>query len=49
MPDKRALKIIGIAFAALTLTVISAGAFVVAGHAADNVGGGYIEPAVFRD
>jgi hypothetical protein len=37
MPDKRALKLIGIMFAALTLAVISTAAVVVAGHAASSV------------
>jgi len=36
MADKRALKLIGIMFAALTFMVISTAAVVVAGHAANN-------------
>lgn len=36
MADKRALKLIGILFGALTLTVISTAAAVVAGHAANG-------------
>jgi hypothetical protein len=36
MADKRALKLIGIMFAALTFMVISAAAVVVAGHAAND-------------
>ena len=35
MADQRALKLIGIMFAALTLMVISTAAVVVAGHATD--------------
>ena len=38
MADKRALKLIGILFGALTLTVISTAAAVVAGHAANSTG-----------
>jgi hypothetical protein len=46
MADKRALKLIGIMFAALTLTVISTAAVVVAGHAAS---GEYVELVDLRD
>lgn len=38
MADKRALKLIGLLFGALTLTVISTAAAVVAGHAANGAG-----------
>jgi hypothetical protein len=38
MADKRALKLIGIMFAALTLMVVSTAAVVVAGHAASSNG-----------
>ena len=41
MADKRALKLIGMLFGALTLTVISTAAAVVAGHASGNAGIGY--------
>jgi hypothetical protein len=37
MADKRALKLIGILFGALTLTVVSTAAAIVAGHAANGV------------
>jgi hypothetical protein len=37
MADKRALKLIGILFGALTFTVISTAAAVVAGHAANGI------------
>lgn len=47
MADKRALKLIGIMLAALTLTVISTAAVVVAGHAANS--GGYVKWADLRD
>jgi hypothetical protein len=46
MADKRALKLIGIMFAALTLMVISTAAVVVAGHAAS---GEYVEVVDLRD
>ena len=36
MADKRALKLIGLLFGALTLTVISTAAAVVAGHASSG-------------
>jgi hypothetical protein len=45
--DKRALKLIGIIFAALTLMVISTAAAVVAGHAAGS--GEYVKLVDFRD
>jgi hypothetical protein len=41
MADRRALKLIGIMFAALTLMAISTAAVVVAGHAASGVNGEY--------
>ena len=41
MADKRALKLIGLLFGALTLTVISTAAAVVAGHAASGASLGY--------
>jgi hypothetical protein len=48
MADQRALKLIGIMFAALTLMVISTAAVVVAGHAID-FSGEYSELAGSRD
>jgi hypothetical protein len=45
--DKRASKLIGIIFAALTLMVISTAAAVVAGHAAGS--GEYVKLVDFRD
>jgi hypothetical protein len=47
MADKRALKLIGIIFAALTLMVISTAAAVVAVHAAGS--GEYVKLVEFRD
>ena len=47
MADKRALKLIGTIFAALTLMVISTAAVVVAGHAANN--GEYVELVDLHD
>ncbi|HMM87546.1 hypothetical protein [Bradyrhizobium sp.] len=41
MADKRALKLIGMLFGALTLTVISTAAAVVAGHASGSAAIGY--------
>lgn len=49
MADRRALKLIGIMFAALTLMVISRAAVVVAGQAASSVDGEYLNLAVHRD
>ena len=49
MADKRALKLIGIIFAALTVTVITTAAVVVAGHAASSVNGEYLKPVDLRD
>ena len=49
MADKRALKLIGIMFAALTLMVISTAAVVVAGHAAGGVNGKYLELGDVRE
>lgn len=49
MADKRALKLIGIMFAGLTLTVISTAAVVVAGHAAGIVDGEYLQLVDLRD
>jgi hypothetical protein len=46
MADRRALNLIGIMFAALTLMVISTAAVVVAGHAAS---GEYVEVVDHRD
>ena len=43
MADKRGLRLIGIVFAALTMTVISTAAVVVGGHAASGVDGEYIK------
>jgi hypothetical protein len=48
MADKRALKLIGITFAALTLMVIAMAA-VVASHAASSANGGYLELVDLRD
>ena len=48
MADQRALKLIGIMFAALTLMVISTAAVVVAGHAS-GLSGEYSELAGSRD
>jgi hypothetical protein len=47
MADKRALKLIGIIFAALTLMVISTAAVVVTGHAASS--GEYVKLVDLRD
>jgi hypothetical protein len=49
MADKRALKLIGFMFAALTMTVISTAAVVVAGHPASSVNGEYPKLVDFRD
>ncbi|HVQ69394.1 MAG TPA: hypothetical protein VMT08_18035 [Bradyrhizobium sp.] len=49
MADKRALKLIGIVFATLTLMVVSTGAVVVTGQAESSAGGGYPEWAGSRD
>lgn len=49
MADKRALKLIGVLFAALTLMVVSTAAVVVAGHAASSTNGEYVNPVGFRD
>lgn len=49
MADKRALKLIGIIFAALTLMIISTAAAVVAGHAATRVNGEYLKLVDIRD
>jgi hypothetical protein len=49
MADKRALKLIGITFATLTLMVISAAAAVVAGHAASSANGEYVRLVDLRD
>jgi hypothetical protein len=49
MADKRALKLLGIIFAALTLMVISTAAAVVAGHAATRVNGEYLKLVDIRD
>ena len=46
MADKRALKLIGIIFAALTFMVISTAAVVVTGHAAS---GEYVELVDLHD
>ncbi|MCK1516753.1 hypothetical protein IVB22_30455 [Bradyrhizobium sp. 190] len=43
MADERALKLIGIMFAALTLMAISTAAVVVTGHAATSVNGDYLK------
>lgn len=45
MADKRALKLIGIVFAALTLMVISTAAVIVSSHAASSVNGEYLKSA----
>jgi hypothetical protein len=47
MADKRALKLIGIMFAALTCMVISTAAVMVAGHAASS--GGYAKSVDLHD
>jgi hypothetical protein len=47
MADRRALKLIGIMFAALTLLVISTAAVVVAGHAESS--GEYVKLVDLRD
>jgi hypothetical protein len=49
MADERALKLIGIMFAALTVMVISTAAVVVAGHAAGRADGEYVRLVDFRD
>jgi hypothetical protein len=49
MADKRALKLIGIIFAAWTLMVISTAAAVVAGHPASSVKGEYLKLVDLRD
>jgi hypothetical protein len=49
MADRRALKLIGMMFAALTLMVISRAAVVVAGQAASSVGGEYLNLTVHHD
>ena len=49
MADKRALKLIGIMFAALTLLVISTAAVVVGGHAASSINGEYLKVVDLRD
>jgi hypothetical protein len=49
MADKRALKLIGIMFAALTLMVISSAAVVVAGHAANSANGEHVKLVDLRD
>ena len=49
MVDKRALNLIGIIFAALTLIVISTAAVVVAGHAASSINGEYPKLVDIRD
>ena len=49
MADERALKLIGIIFAALTLVVISTAAAVVAGHAASSIKGEYLKLVDLRD
>ncbi|QHO74221.1 hypothetical protein ACH79_17875 [Bradyrhizobium sp. CCBAU 051011] len=49
MADKRALKLIGIIFAALILMVISMAAAVVAGHAARSVNGDYLQVPDLHD
>jgi hypothetical protein len=48
MPDKRALKLIGVIFAALTLMVIST-AVVVGSHAASSANGEYLKLVDLRD
>jgi len=49
MADKRALKLIGVMFAALTLMVISTAAVVVAGRAASSVNGEYLKLVNLHD
>jgi hypothetical protein len=49
MADKRALKLIGIMFAALTMMVISTAAVVVAGHAASGVNGEHVKLVDLHD
>ena len=49
MADKRALRLIGIIFATLTLMVISVAAAVVAGHAASSANGEYVKLVDLRD
>lgn len=49
MADKRALKLIGIMLAALTLMVSSTAAVVVAGHAASSANGEYLKLVDLRD
>jgi hypothetical protein len=49
MADKRALKLIGVMFAALTLMVVSTAAVVVAGHPASSVNGEYPKLVDLRD
>jgi len=48
MADKRALKLIGITFAAVTLMVIAT-AVIAASHAASSANGGYLELVDLRD
>jgi len=49
MADKRALKLIGIMFAALTLMVISTAAVVVTSHAASSANGEYLKLVDLHD
>jgi len=49
MVDKRALKLIGILFAALTLMVVSMAVGVVAGHAGNSVSAEYLKLVDLRD
>ena len=49
MADRRALKLIGIMFAAFTLMVISTAAVVVAGYAAGNANGERVKRVDLRD
>jgi hypothetical protein len=49
MADKRALKLIGFMFAALTMMVISTAAVMVAGHAASGVNGEYVKLVDLHD
>jgi hypothetical protein len=49
MADKRALKLIGIMFATLTLMVILTAAVAVAGHAAGSVNGEYLKLVDLHD
>ena len=49
MADQRALKLIGIMFAALTMMVISTAAVVVAGHAASGVNGEHVKLVDLHD